>query len=86
MSRVSRSLSWMMMVRNFSRSAASRSGLSCRISVNARIDVSGVRSSCVTVEMKSSFSRSSSCSRSLAARSSAVAVMSSCDFCLSSWL
>ena len=46
------------------------SGLSCRISENARIEVSGVRSSCVTVEMKSSFSRSSSCSRSLAARSS----------------
>ena len=54
--------------------------------MNARIDVSGVRSSCVTVEMKSSFIRSSSCRRSLAARSSAVAVISSCDFCFSSWL
>ena len=55
------------------RCAASRSRLSCRISENARIEVSGVRSSCVTVEMKSSFRRSSSCSRALAARSSAVA-------------
>ncbi len=86
MRRVSRSLSWMMMVRNLSRSAASRPGLSCRISVKARIDVSGVRSSCVTVEMKSSFMRSSSCRRSFAARSSAVAIVSACDFCLSSWL
>src|SRR6266536_26573 len=86
MSRVRRSLSWMMMVRNFCRSAPSSSGLSCRISEKARIEVSGVRSSCVTVEMKSSFSRSSSCKRSLAARSSSVAAISSRDFCCNSWL
>jgi hypothetical protein len=56
-------------------------GSSSRISEKARIEVSGVRSSCVTVEMKSSFMRSSSFSRSLAARSSAVAASSSRDFC-----
>ena len=50
----------------------------------ARIEVSGVRSSCVTVDMKSSLSRSSSWSRVLAARSSAVAACSSFDFCSSS--
>ncbi len=86
MSRVSRSLSWMMMLRNFCRSSTASPGLSCRISENARIDVSGVRSSCVTVETKSSFSRSSSFRRSLAARSSAVAAMTSRDFFSSSWL
>jgi hypothetical protein len=53
----------MMMVRNRCRSAASSAGLSCRISEKARIDVSGVRSSWVTVETKSSFRRSSSFSR-----------------------
>ena len=53
--------------------------MSSRISENARIDVSGVRSSWVTVDTKSSLSRSSSCSRSLACRSSAVASSSCCD-------
>ena len=43
--RVSRSLSWMMMPTNRCRSPRSSSGLSCRISEKARIDVSGVRSS-----------------------------------------
>ena len=86
MSRVSRSLSLRMMSRKRLRSAASRSGLSCRISENARIDVSGVRSSWVTVDTKSSFMRSSSCSRSFAARSSAVAASSSRDLRSSWWL
>ncbi len=73
-----------MITTNSSRLAGAMSGLSCRISENARIEVSGVRSSCVTVEMKSSFMRSSSVSRSLAARRPAVAASSSRDFC-SSW-
>ena len=74
MSRVSRSVSLMTMPRKLlALRGRQRRGLSCRISVNARIEVSGVRSSCVTVETKSSFRRSSSCSRSLAARSSCVA-------------
>ena len=62
----------------------SRSGLSRRISLNERIEVSGVRNSWLTVATKSSFSLSSSLRRSLAARSSAVAASSSRDFC-SSW-
>ena len=73
MRRVSRSDSRITSARKRWRSAGSRSGLSCRISEKARIEVSGVRSSCVTVEMKSSLSRSSSFRRSLAALSSWVA-------------
>ena len=85
-SRVSRSASLAMMPRNFLRSSAPTSGVSSRISVNARIEVSGVRSSWVTVDTKSSFSRSSSVSRSFAVRSSVVADSSSRDFCSSLWL
>ena len=84
--RVRRSVSLMMMPRKRERSASGSSGLSLRISEKARIEVSGVRSSCDTVETKSSFSRSSSVSRSLAARNSSVARSSSCDFCSSLWL
>ncbi len=80
MSRVSRSLSCTMMRRNSLRCSTSRSGLSCTISLNERIEVSGVRSSWLTVETKSSFSLSSSLSRSLAARSSSVAASSSATF------
>ena len=76
-SRVSRSVSRRMMPTNSCRFAAASSGLSWRISANARIDVSGVRSSWLTVDTKSSFMRSSSRRRSFAARSSAVAASSS---------
>ncbi len=86
MRRVSRSVSLVMMPRKRLRCSSSSCGLSRRISEKARIEVSGVRSSCVTVETKSSFSRSSSCSRSFASRSSAVAASSSRDFCSSRWL
>ena len=79
-SRVSRSLSLMMMLWNSLRCPTAMSGVSCRISANERIEVSGVRSSWLTVEMKSSLSRSSSCRRSLAARSSAVAASSLAEF------
>ena len=72
-----------MMVRKCWRSARSRSGLSCRISENDRIEVSGVRSSWVTVDRKSSFSRSSSVSRAFAALSSVEAFSSAVDFCSS---
>ncbi len=41
------------------------SGLSCRISENERIEVSGVRNSCVTVVRNSSLSRSSSSRRNI---------------------
>ena len=50
------------------------------------MEVRGVRSSWVTVDMKSSFMRSSSCSRSLAARRPVVASSSSRDFFSSSRL
>ena len=86
MRRVRRSVSLMTMLRKRVRSATARSGLSCRISLKARIEVSGVRSSCETVETKSSFSRSSSVRRSFAARSSCVARSSSCYFCSRRWL
>ncbi len=82
MSRVRRSASVTIMPRKRLRSASSRRGSSCSISDRARIEVSGVRNSWVTVEMKSSFMRSSSRRRSLASRSSAVAASSSC--CLAS--
>ena len=85
-SRVRRSVSLVMMPRNFERCSASTLGCSSRICVKARIEVSGVRSSWLTVETKSSFIRSSSFSCSFAARSSAVAASSSCDFCSSRWL
>src|SRR6185503_3393448 len=86
MRRVRRSVSLITMPRKRSRSAAGSCGLSCRISVNERIAVSGVRSSCDTVETNSSFIRSSSVRRSFAARSSCVARCSSCDFCSRRWL
>ena len=81
--RVSRSVSFVMMPRKRLRSERSIAGSSNRISEKARIEVSGVRSSWLTVEIKSSFIRSSSLSRSLAARSSPVASSNSRDFCSS---
>ena len=86
MSRVRRSDSFTRIDRNRERSAISSAGLSCRISENARIDVNGVRSSWVTVEMKSSLSRSSSFSRALASRKSRVAASNSVCFSFNSWL
>ena len=65
--RMSRSLSLMMIPRNSARSSSSTSGLSRRISENARIEVRGVRNSCEMLETKSSLSLSTSLSRSLAA-------------------
>ena len=56
------------------------SGVSSISSESARIEVSGVRSSWVTEDMKSSFRWSRLCSASLAARSSAVAASSERDF------
>src|SRR5438105_9948800 len=86
MSRVKRSVSLVMMSRNRLRCESSTFGSWRRISEKARIEVRGVRSSCVTTETKSSFMRSSSFRRSFASRSSAVAASSSRDFCSRRWL
>ena len=76
----SRSLSETTICRNFARWAASISGASSISSERARMEVSGVRSSWVTEETKSSLSWSRLFSCSFAARSSAVATSSEVDF------
>jgi len=82
--RLRRSVSATMMPMNCWRCSGASSGSSRISSDRVRIAVRGVRSSCVTADMNSSFIRSSPCSCSLAARSSAVARSSERDFCSSS--
>ena len=84
--RVRRSDSLTTISRNWLRSASPRSGLSSRISENERIEVSGVRSSWLTVVMNSSFRRSSSVRRWLARFNSSVATSSALDLRSSSRL
>ncbi len=79
-SRVSRSLSRTMMARNCWRCARSSSGSSNRVSDKERIEVSGVRSSWLTLLTNSPFSRSGCCSVALACRNSSAVASSSRDF------